>query len=246
MGCQYCQFNIGVAVIGGMMRKRLLAFGAALSLITVLPAFAQSNTDPWQVADRMLDNVGGREPWASAQSLYVREKAFPAGIEGPLNAEFWRDLEIPAYRSLIVGPSFRRETRWSEDGGWVNRDGVQSELSADEIMSEISGWRQEPYVMYHKLALHDSSLHLVMAKNNRLEIFDGEGGALLCWFVIDALGAPLRWGNVFDGEINEHIYGPLRNFGPIRMPAWGTSTTGSWRFEYQDVVLMAKPLDLRP
>jgi len=228
------------------MRKWLLAFITVLVLNAGLPTFAQSNTEAWQVADRILDNLGGREPWASARSLYVREKAFPAGIEGPLVAEFWRDLETPVYRSLIVGPSIRRETRWSKNSGWVNRDGVRTEMSADAIRSEISGWRQEPYVMYHKLALHDSSLHLVMANNNRLEIFDGEGGALLCWFVVDASGAPLRWGNVFDGEINEHVYGPLRNFGPIRMPAWGTSTTGSWRFEYQDVVPMAKPLDLRP
>ena len=205
---------------------------------------AQSNNEAWQVANRMLENLGGREVWASARTLYVRERAFPASLAGPIKAEFWRDLEVPAYRSLIEGPSIRRETRWSEKGGWVNRNGVQSELTADAITANISDWRQEPYVMYHKLAVRDSSLHLELANDNRLEIFDEQNGKLLCWFVVDASGALLIWGNIYEGEVSEHVYGPLREFGQVSMPAWGTSTTGSWRFEYEDVVPMAEPLDI--
>jgi len=192
----------------------------------------------------MLEGLGGREVWASARTLYVRERAFPASLDEPITAEFWRDLEIPAYRSLIEGASIRRETRWSEKGGWVIRNGVRSELTEDDIRTNISEWRQEPYVMYHKLAIRDSSLHLKLVDDNRLEIFDGENGKLLCWFVVDASGALLIWGNYYEGKVSEHVYGPLRDFGRVRMPAWGTSTTGSWRFEYEDVVPMAEPLDI--
>jgi hypothetical protein len=226
------------------MRELLTCIGIALVIGAELPSFAQQSSEAWQVADRLVESLGGREAWANARSLYVQEKAFPASIAGPVKAEFWRDLEVPTYRSRIEGPSIRRETSWTANAGWVIRDGVRTELSADDISSELSGWRQEPYVMYHLLALQDSSLHLVLVDGNRLEIYDGQDGSLLCWFVVDASGAPLRWGNVFEGEVNEHVYGPLRSFGNVSMPSWGTSTTGSWRFEYVQVTPLMEPIEI--
>jgi hypothetical protein len=203
----------------------------------------QSTNEAWKVADRMIESIGGQQVWAVARSLYVRELAYPASVQGPLTAEFWRDLEKPAYRSVITGPGLRRETRWNEQGGWVIRDGVKTTMTTEKLKSEITGWRNEPYILYHKLALRDPSLHLAVSEGNRLEIFERSGGPMLCWFVVDSSGALLMWGNLYEGEVNEHVYGPLRDFGKVRMPAWGTSTTGSWRFEYQEVVPSAEPLD---
>lgn len=217
------------------MRLLLKSIICTFAMSPVLPALAETADDPWQVADRLVESLGGKETWASAQALYVREQAFPASLKEPVTAEFWRDLEKPAYRSLVVGPSIRREAAWTERGGWVVRDGVRSEMSEETLREEIAGWRQEPYVMYHKLALRDPSLELKLVDGNRLEIFDRESDKLLCWFVVDASGALLRWGNYYQGEISEHVYGPLKDFGELTMPAWGTSTTGSWRFDYQEV-----------
>ena len=207
-------------------------------------AHAQSREGPWVIADRLLESLGGRQVWAEARSLYVRERAFPASLDTPVTAEFWRDLERPAYRSLIVGESIRRETVWSEAGGYTVRDGVRSDMPADRLRSEIADWRQEPHVMYHKLARRDETLDLRLKGDDRLEIFDRESGELLCWFVVDVSGALLRWGNYYQGEVSEHVYGPLHDFGDVRMPAWGTSTTGSWRFEYEAVQPLTEPLSL--
>ncbi len=226
------------------MRSLLVALGMALAFSSGSAASAQTDADAWAVADRLLQSLGGRAAWASARSLYVRERAFPASIDGSVVAEFWRDLESPAYRSLVVGPSIRRETAWSENGGYSIRDGVRTEMSAESLRAWIADWRQEPYVMYHKLAVRDPSLRLTAVDENRLEIYDRESGSLLCWFVVDISGALLRWGNYYKGEVSEHVYGPLQDFGEIRMPSWGTSTTGSWRFEYEEVRPMSEPLDI--
>ena len=197
------------------------------------------------MADRLVESLGGRDVWAAAKTLYVRERAYPASINGPVTAEFWRDLEKPAYRSVVVGSGVNRETRWDEDGGWVVRDGAKSEIPEENVRADVIAWRQEPYVMYHKLALHDPTLHLKSVDGRKLEIYDGPDGRLLCWFVVDASGALLVWGNIYDGEVSEHVYGPLRQFGEFRMPAWGTSTNGGWRFEYEEVIGLSEPLDIR-
>jgi hypothetical protein len=209
-----------------------------LAIFFVLPGTAKSQEemrDPWQVAERLLESLGGQERWAGIEALYVREIAWPSGIDGPVTAEFWRGLSQPEYRSLFVGENLQRATYWSPASGWRERDGVRAGISRQDLESEIADWRQEPYVMYHKLAVRDQGLELRIPEPDRLEIYDSESGALLCWFVVDMAGALLRWGNYYRGEIHEHVYGPIRQFGELRMPAWGTSTTGNWRFEYRDV-----------
>lgn len=224
--------------------KPIFVFFLAVHLISAsAPGFAQQEVGARQFVDRLLQSLGGREHWASARSIYIREQAFPASVQGPVTAEFWRGLDIPAYRSLIIGSSIRRETVWSEEGGWVIRDGRRTEMPEETLQAEILDWRQEPYVMYHKLAKRDPTLRLTVVDGNRLEIFDRKSGALLCWFVVDVSGALLRWGNYYQGQVSEHVYGPLRDFGDVRMPAWGTSITGSWRFEYREVRLMKESLD---
>ena len=196
--------------------------------------------DPWEVAERLVESLGGREVWSSAHLLYVRETAYPVGVAGPVRAEFWRNLDVPAYRSIVSGPGLHRETEWTADSGWTVRNGVRTEMNTAELDLEVAGWVQEPYVMYRRLALRDSTLHLTLSDDHRLDIYDGRGGRLLSWFVVDASGALLKWGNIYDGAVNEHVYGPLRPFGALRMPRWGTSTTGARRFEYEEVRIIRR------
>jgi hypothetical protein len=203
---------------------------------------AQQSPDPWMLADRMIASIGGREVWASARTLYVRENAYLPGIRGPVVAEIWRDLQVPAFRSILRGSGLHRELHWSDAGGWRLRDGTRSTLTARELAEEIADWRTEPYVLYHRLARHDSTLHLVVRNGNRLEVFDGPGGEVIGWFVVDGFGALLLWGNYYQGQVSEHVYGPLQELGSFRMPRWGAATDGSWRFEYVDVRASPEPL----
>lgn len=214
----------------------LLAIGMGLVVFGQAPNTEQTaNAEPtaeWQAADRLVESLGGQKVWAETKTLYVKEKAFPQSLDHSVTAEFWRDLEKPEYRSLVTGPNLRRETQWSEDGGWVVMNGKRTEMTAGAVQADVFAWAQEPYVVYHKLAVRDPSLHLVLVGENRLEVYLGEGGRLLCWFDLDANGALLRWGNFYQGELSEHVYGPIKPVGDYHLPAWGTSVSGSWRFEY--------------
>ena len=75
---------------------------------------SNQNSEAWKVADQLLESLGGREVWASTKILYVKEKAFPESLFHPVTAEFWRDLEKPAYRSVIDGYNFHEEKKWNE------------------------------------------------------------------------------------------------------------------------------------
>lgn len=220
---------------------------AALALMASAAEFSpsrpQESDQAIAAANRLIDSVGGRTVWAKARSLYVKELAFPRRIQGPVTAEFWRDLEQPAYRSHLTGPGLDRVEVRDEKRGWRVRNGQFSWMTQEQLRTEAAGWRQEPYTIYHRLARRDPALRLELTAENQLEIFD-QSGHKLCWFVLDAAGAPIKWGNIFDGRVNEHLYGPVKRFGEFKMPAWGTSTDGSWRFEYVEIRLSEKPLAL--
>lgn len=192
------------------------------------------DSEAWQVADQLLESLGGRKVWADTKIIYVKEKAFPESLFHPVTAEFWRNLEKPEYHSIIVGHDFRQETVWDEKSGWINRNGKKKDISNEDIAQEMSDWSQQPYVVYHKLAIRDPLIHPVL-KDGDLQIYEGDGGRLLCWFRMDAHGRLLMWGNYYKGEINEHVYGPTKPIGEYVMPAWGTATNGSWRFEYLEL-----------
>jgi hypothetical protein len=93
------------------------------------------------------------------------------------------------------------------------------------------------------LALRDPELRVELVDTSRLVVLDREGHTL-CWFVVDAAGAPLKRGNVFGGSVHEPTYGPLVQLGEFRMPAWGASADASWRFEYVSITASEAPLEL--
>jgi hypothetical protein len=222
------------------MRTLLLAIGFR---IAVAQETLNGTPEALTAVDRLLEQLGGRAVWAGARTLHVRERAWHPRYGGPIEADFWRDLERPAYHSRLTGPGLDRVTAWDAQGGWHLREGQLSRMSGEELMTEISGWRQEPYRIYHRLALRDAELAVDLADGGRLVVLDRERRTL-CWFVLDASGAPLKWGNVFGGRVSEHTYGPLVSFGSFRMPAWGTSADASWRFEYVTIEGSEEPLRL--
>lgn len=222
----------------------LLAFGAALPATAVQETMAGA-PEALAATDRLLEQLGGREVWARARSLHIRERVYHPRYGGPIQVDIWRDLERPAYHSRIIGPGFERVMAWDGRTGWRVRDGRMTPMSGEEVTTEVSGWRQEPYRVYRQLARRDPDLRVALADSTRLVVLDRDGRTL-CWFLLDAKGAPLKWGNVFDGRINEHTYGPLVSFGSFRMPAWGTSADASWRFEYVEVTATDDALRVPP
>jgi hypothetical protein len=109
-------------------------------------------------------------------------------------------------------------------------------MSAEERASELQGLRQEPYAIYHRIAVDDPGLRVELREDGTLRFFDATE-RLLCWLQRAPNGVLLGWGNVYDGAINQHWYGPTADFGDANLPRFGVSSTGSFRFEYLGATL---------
>jgi hypothetical protein len=217
------------------MKKLLLTQFILLS--SLLAMAQQSDPEGVKKANRMIEKLGGHEIWGTAKHLYVEERVFPLTISGPLKAEFWRGYNRPDHLEKFQGPDTERAEFWDGKSGWTSSNGTVTITSEEDLVEERKGAQQEPYQIYHRLGKRDSTLVVKLVGKNRLDFYE-RNGRKLCWIIIDNDCAPVSWGNIYRNRLNQHVYGPLKKFGDIYMPAWGASIDGNFRFEYVQV----KPL----
>jgi hypothetical protein len=221
---------------------------AHITLALLLPVIHECNAqaapdDARAVArmDAMLENVGGRQKWAAARTLYVKEHAFLKSGEQAV-VEIWRDFERLTRHLRVSSPSREYVEVISERAGWSRNNGSVTRMAAAELSEQRQGLRQEPYYVYHRLAKRDPVMTVRLEGTDRLNVY--ESGKLTCWFVLDGKDRPISWGNHFKGAVNQHWYGPLVPIGPVFLPRWGAAADGRWRFEYLDAALSTDPLEL--
>ena len=191
-------------------------------------------------AERLLEHMGGRSAW-SQPTFIVEERGFLRSGE-VAQLRVTRDLRRGARLLENITPS-RAIVEWvSPEGGWVMRDGKRTALVETQLAMELQGLKQEPYAVYHRIARHDSALRVELREqNSALFVYDRDE-RVLCWFQLDARGALLGWGNVYDGAINQHYYGPTTDMGDANLPKWGAASNGSFRFEYVSARLTEQPV----
>jgi hypothetical protein len=225
--------SIFAAPVGGDVTVRgFWLIVVVLGLAWAAPAAAQPRGDAGAVraAQRLLEDAGGREAW-SRRIFEVEERAY---------------LRSGEVAELRIVRDFRRRSRlikrrtpsqvfreWvAPDGGWVERDGVRTPMTASELAAELYGARQEPYMIYHMLATSPEQLRVALRDEGAsLFVYDSDE-RLLSWFRLAANGSLRGWGNFFDGAINEHYYGPIVDMGDAHLPRWGAAANGGFRFEY--------------
>jgi hypothetical protein len=102
--------------------------------------------------------------------------------------------------------------------------------------------------MFHLIAAEDPGIELRMNGEHRLEVFERAGGELLCWFRLNVSNEPVLWGASVDDQTLEFLFGPLGQFGSIRVPRWGGFTNGTWRFDMLDArgSALPPPVDYDP
>ena len=211
-----------------------------LCLVTSIQAHAQG-ADATTRVQALLESVGGKEKWADARTLYVKEHAFLKSGETAV-VEVWRDFEKLTRHLRVTSPSRKYVEVLGEESGWAEDDGRVKPLTGPEFEEQRQGLRQEPYSIYHRLAKGDPRLTVRPEGADRLNVYEND--RLLCWFVLDRKNRPISWGNHFAGAVNQHWYGPLVPIGPVLLPKWGSASDGRWRFEYVDASLGKKPLEL--
>jgi hypothetical protein len=181
-------------------------------------------------AERLLTFVGGAR-WA-ARTLVVHETGYlRSGVVAKMVIS--RDFAAGARVITMVRDDGQTRTEVLSNAlAWETRDGATTRLTGAQLQSELQGLAQEPYAIYHRLARGGDGLRVVLAENGRKLEVHAVGGNQLCWFDLDGKGAPIGWGNIFDGRTVQHYYGPYAAMGGAAFPKWGAAFDGSFRFEY--------------
>jgi hypothetical protein len=205
-------------------------------ICTAAPVSAalKGDTEAVVLAERIIESVGGKALWTKIKALYVIENSRSVRSEGILG-EFWRDLETPRERYILspkTGPKY--EFWWDTQAVQQTIDGVPNTKLAPGLREEvIDYWKGEIYVMYHRLAMEDPNLWLEKLEGNSFSAFDtSKGRTLLGTFLVNGEGHLYRWRHA---DSTEYIYGPLKDFGDIKFPQWGTQVDGSWSFSYVEI-----------
>jgi hypothetical protein len=192
------------------------------------------------MAETLLESVGGRDAWRN-RTLIVEERGFPRSGE-ITRLKISRDFQRGA-RVLENNTSTVETIEWlSPGGGWISRNGKVTPLTSEALALELRGLKQEPYAIYHRLARRDPGLRVQFRPDSSTLFAYDNDESVLCWFLLDAKGGLIGWGNFYNGNINQHYYGPLINLGDAAMPKWGAASNGSFRFEYVSADLVDTPL----
>ena len=217
------------------MASRNTVLALILSSVICVDVQADLTGDPEaiELADQLVESIGGKELWTKIHSLHVFEQSRSLRGDG-IVGEFWRDLRTPRERYTLRNRSgLNIEFGWDDRGVWQIVDGRRNEELPASLHDEVKAyWHGEIYVMYHRLAKGDSELRLEKNEDNSFTVFDQVLDRRLGTFWINADGELYRWRHD-DGT--EYVYGPHRKFGQISFPDWGTQVDGSWSFYYVDV-----------
>lgn len=227
------------------MMIRVLLSALCLTVFTTHPVLAELQGDPEAIAlaERMIENIGGKERWSTVRTLYVIEKSRHPKYGDGLISEFWRDLQVPQERYSIQNENVEFSKGWTEEGGWTVAGGKLTPKTREQVAAEeLKYWPGEIYVMYHRLAKGDPSVRLAKGEeDDQFIAWEDKSGQKLGTFWVNVDGDMYRWRHGDESDLTEYVYGPHVDFGDISFPAWGTMYDGSWSFSYVEVRALDTP-----
>lgn len=226
--------------------KKLISMTIALAMAAA-PASAELKGDAAAIAltEKMIDRLGGPEVWSGAQSLYLEYHGWRGDLSEPVVERAWRELATPRQKLIFERRSAEVVWKMTEDASWLEHSARgHIPQSEEEHANNLAFWNFDFYTVLYNLARGDERITLSLEEPQTVRL-SGPGGADWGWFEIDRTGQPVRWGAP-DGSGGrlEYIYGPVRAYGNINFPAWGTAADGFWRFDYITVDVSRHPLDI--
>ena len=215
-------------LLSGLLPGMLLV--AALG-VAVHPVIAddelKGETAARELADKMLERLGGREAWAGLRNTINGSQQNRAGEPTVVYAVITMDFEQPRFRIETTAQDLHLIRVIDGENSWRlrrsgNIEGVPEELYA----SEMKWYNAHLYRTIHRVAARDPSLSLGLGSDGRLEIF-AEGERIL-WFKLDARGEPYAFG-AWDDETGG-LSGPWDFIKDgIHHPRWVSNPDGTWR-----------------
>jgi hypothetical protein len=196
-----------------------------------------------ELAERMLETLGGHAAWGRAQTIHVELRGYYAREVEPWEESFWMSLEAPRGRFELKGPTTDRVIAWRPEGGWELDHGKLEPLSEDRHRFELAYWARQPVVIFHRLALGQPRTRVEPGDDEgRFDVLDAATGERLAQLAVNAKGEPIKWSTALGDDEFEQVFGPLATYGDVRLPKWGATIAGVWRYEHEAVALGAGPL----
>ena len=180
-----------------------------------------------ELADKMLERLGGREAWADLRNTINGSQQNRAGEPTVVYAVITMDFERPRFRIETTAQDLHLIRVVDGENSWRLRgsgkiEGVPEELFA----SEMKWYGAHLYRTIHRVAARDPALSLGLGADGRLEIF--ANGERILWFKLDAKGEPYAFG-AWDDEVGG-LSGPWDFIKDgIHHPRWTSSKDGTWR-----------------
>ena len=214
--------------------------------LTISPARAELNGDREAIdrAELMIERLGGAEIWSDAKSLHLEYEGWRSDPAQPVDEHAWHSLDTPTQRVVFEGRRGDVTFNMTQDASWLEFSNRPTRrFTSEEHARNLNFWNFDFYTIIRNLARGDDRLTLKFEAPRTVRI-KGPKNADWGWFEIDDTGQPVRWGAPDGDDQLEYIYGPVRAFGNINFPAWGTAVDGFWRFDYTSVDVSREPLDL--
>ena len=228
------------------MNTKYILVIISIMIITVLPANAKLKGDAEAIAlaNKMIERLGGAEAWSEARSLYLEYDGWRGDVSQPVMERGWRDLAEPRQRLIFESRRAEAIINITPDVSWIEHSESGARRQSDETHQEnLNFWNFDFYTMIRNLAAGDERLTLKFDPPQTIHI-KGPKNADWGWFEIDQTGQPIRWGAPDGEEKLEYIYGPVKAYGNINFPEWGTASDGFWRFNYRVVDVSKHPLNI--
>ncbi len=202
------------------MRALMMAVAISAPAAAQAPSPAAAATAA--AVERLLVTMGGRETWAGVRAYRV--DAIHDTANGRRESTIWVDFARPRTRTESRAPGSLRVVVLDGERVQRRRDGDTAPPNAATIAAEREWWRTNVYRTIHRLAVRDPALTAYLTET-RLAVF--ERGEPLLWIRLNPDGSPAGFGADFTAPGT--VFGPLRPFGAVRVPASSTRNDGTWR-----------------
>jgi hypothetical protein len=198
----------------------------AAALVAATPALGAA-PDAEALAQRMLDALGGRAPWAAATNTVNDSQQNWDGEPSVLRVVITMDFERPRLRIETRGEGLHLVRVIDGDRHWrTTREGAVVPVSEETLAGDRRWYQGHIYRTLHRIAKRDPAIRISTPRPAVLEVH--EGGTRIAWYALDRLGQPYRYG-AHDDDTGA-IFGPWEaEKAGIKHPAWVARDNGTWR-----------------
>ena len=213
---------------------RTLTAALALSCISAPLAGQGMRGTPEALADAvaMVEAMGGVSIWSQMKCLHLVHQWYPWNREDSYVENEILDLTGPrsrADRKSEINHSIRA---YSPEGKrWDITNGTITYASEDALAADLARADYNFYQLVHAIAIDDPRYEVRFGDGDipttrRLEFY-GADGTLGGWVILNVRKEPI----VKATPAYRYTLGPLKQFGNLRLPAWGVYDNGWTRFD---------------